>query len=125
MRVTLSQVEELARVVELNPQKTLSNRLLIDALDAGLPVEFLAFPNEQDFMHKLNTKKPNIVYVEVVRVRHNLCHGNILEYVNTELGEENAFFTPECCRELAFDLYEVSKLWAKNLGIFRWSLFNV
>jgi len=124
IRVTLSQMEKLARVVELNPQKTLSNRLLIDALDAGLPVEFLAFPNEQDFIHKLSTKKPNIVNVEVVRVRHNLCHGNILEYVNTELGEENAFFTPECCRELAFDLYDVSKQWAMNLGTFRRSLFN-
>lgn len=123
LRVTLSQVEKLARVEELDPQKTLSNRLLSDALDAGLPVEFLAFPNEQNFLQKLGTKKPNIVNVEVVRVRHNLCHGNILEYINTELGEENAFFTPECCRALAFDLYEVSKLWAKNLGAFRRSLF--
>ena len=84
----------------------------------------LAFPNEQGFMQKLSTKPPNALYVEVVRVRHNLCHGNILEYVNTELGEEYAFFTPECCRELAFKLYEVSKGWAQNLGAFRRSLFN-
>lgn len=124
IRVTLSQLEKTARVVELNPKKTLSNRLLSDALDAGLPVEFLAFPNEQGFMQKLSTKPPNTLYVEVVRVRHNLCHGNILEYVNTELGEEYAFFTPECCRELAFKLYEVSKGWAQNLGAFRRSLFN-
>lgn len=119
IRVTLSQIDNPARVEELDPLKTLSNRLLSSALDAGLPVEFLAFPNEEDFLQKLNTKKPNIVNVEVVRVRHNLCHGNILDYVNTELGEESSFFTPECCRELASDLYEVSKLWALNLGSFR------
>lgn len=124
IRVTLSQVEKPERVEELDPLKTLSNRLLGDALEAGLPVESLAFPNEQDFLNKLSTKRPNIVNVEVVRIRHNLCHGNILEYVNIELGQENAFFTPECCRELALNLYEVSKLWAKNLGSFRWSRFN-
>lgn len=124
IRVTLAQVEEPVRLKDLDPIKTLSNRLLSNALEAGLPVKFLAFPHEQNFLHNLRTKKPNIVNVEVVRIRHNLCHGNILEYVNTELGEENAFFTPECCRELAFDLYEVSKLWAKNLGTFRRSLFN-
>lgn len=124
IRVTLSQVEKPTRVKELDPFKTLSNRLLSNALDAGLPVEFLAFPNEHDFLQKLSTKNPNILNVEVVRVRHNLCHGNILEYVNTDLSDESAFFTPECCRELAFDLYEVSKLWAKSLGTFRRSLFN-
>lgn len=124
IRVTLSQVEIPARVEELDPNKTLSNRLLKKAQDAGIPIECLAFPNEQDFLQKLRTKKPNIVNVEVVRVRHNLCHGNILEYVNTELGEGNEFFTPECCRELAFALYAISKLWAKNLGAFRRQLFK-
>lgn len=124
IRVTLSQIKIPTRVKELDPIKTLSNRLLKNAQDAGIPIECLAFPNEQGFMHKLRTEKPNKVNVEIVKVRHNLCHGNILEYINTELGERNEFFTPECCRELAFVLYAASKQWAKNLGAFRRSLFE-
>lgn len=124
LRVTVSQVENPTRVKELDPVKTLSNRLLQSARDAGLPIEALAFPKEDDFLEKLESKRPNQVNVEVVRVRHNLCHGNILEYINTDLGEDNAFFTPECCRELAHLLHEVSKEWAEKLGVFRRRQFN-
>ncbi|AHF01737.1 hypothetical protein THIAE_08180 [Thiomicrospira aerophila AL3] len=124
LRVTISQVENPARVEELDPIKTLSNRLLKSAQDAGLPVEYLAFPEESDFLEKLKSKKPNLVNTEVVRIRHNLCHGNILEYINADLGEDNAFFTPECCRELAHILHKVSKQWAEELGVFRRGLFN-
>lgn len=119
LRVTMSQVENPVRVEELDPVKTLSNRLLKSALDAGLPVEALAFPEEDNFSDKLESKKPNQVNAEIVRVRHNLCHGNIIEYINTDLGEDNAFFTPECCRELANLLHIVSKEWAEQLGVFR------
>lgn len=124
VRVTMFQVENPIRVEELDPVKTLSNRLLKDARDAGLPVEALAFPKESNFLERLKSKKPYQVNVEIVRIRHHLCHGNILEYINTDLGVENAFFTPECCRELAHLLHKVSKEWAKQLGIFRRRLFN-
>lgn len=124
LRVTISQVENPARVEALDPVKTLSNRLLKSAHEAGLPVEALAFPEEDDFLERLESKKPNQVNAEVVRVRHNLCHGNILEYINTDLGEDNAFFTPECCRELADLLHKVSIEWAEKLGVFRRGLFN-
>lgn len=124
LRITMSQVEKPVRVEELDPVKTLSNRLLKSAHDAGLPVGALAFPKEDDFLAKLESMRPNQVNAEVVRVRHNLCHGNILEFVNIELGEDNTFFTPECCRELAHTLHIVSKKWAEQLGMFRWGLFN-
>ncbi|KDM91815.1 hypothetical protein [Photobacterium galatheae] len=124
LRVTISQVENPARVEVFDPVKTLSNRLLKSAQDAGLPVEALAFPEEGDFLEKLESKKQNQVNTEIVRVRHNLCHGNILEYINTDFGEDNAFFTPECCRELAHLLHKVSKKWAEQLGVFRRGLFN-
>ncbi|WP_415895281.1 hypothetical protein ACMXYQ_15980 [Neptuniibacter sp. PT34_22] len=124
LRVTMSQVENLVRVEELDPVKTLSNRLLKSAYDAGMPVEALAFPKEINFLEKLESKKPNQINTEVVRIRHNLCHGNILDYINTELGGDNAFFNPECCRELAHLLHKVSKGWAKQLGGFRRGLFN-
>ena len=124
LRFTMAQVEKPARVIELDSIKTLSNSLLKSARESGVPVEALAFPDERDFLQKLETKRPNLVNVEVVRIRHNLCHGNILEFVNTELGEHNAFFTPECCRELATLLHLVSKEWAMQLGAFRRTLFN-
>lgn len=124
LRVTMAQVESPARVEALDPVKTLSNRLLKTAQEAGLPVEALAFPKEDDFLERLGSKKPDQVNAEVVRVRHNLCHGNILEYINTDLGEDNAFFTPECCRGLAHLLHKISKEWAEQLGAFRRGLFN-
>lgn len=124
LRVTMAQVEKPYRVTELDGIKTLSNSLLKSAKEAGLPIEALAFPNEHDFLDKLETKRPNQLNVEIVRIRHNLCHGNIFEYVNVELGEHNAFFNPECCRELAKLLYIVSKKWAIQLGIFRKQLLN-
>ena len=61
----------------------------------------------------LESKRLNQVNAEVVRVRHNLCHGNILEYINTDFGEDNVFFTPECCRGLTHLLHKVSKEWAR------------
>lgn len=124
LRVTMSQVESPARVEALDPVKTLSNRLLKSAQYAGLPVQALAFPEEGDFLERLASKKPDQVNAEVVRVRHNLCHGNILEYINTDLGEDNIFFTPECCKELSHLLYKVSREWADQLGVFRRGLFN-
>lgn len=120
----MSQVGNPVRVKVLDPVKTLSNRLLKSAYDQGLPVTALAFPEEDNFLERLDSKNPNQVNAEVVRIRHNLCHGNILEYINTDLGEDNALFTPECCKDLAHRLHEVSKKWAKQLGVFRRGLFN-
>jgi hypothetical protein len=122
LRITLAQIENPRPVEQLDPVKLLSNRLLKSAHALGVPVDALAFPHEKNFIGKLESKKPNLEKVEVVRVRHNLCHGNILEYINKDLGEDQAFFTPECCRELALLLYGVSKEWAKQLGKFRRTL---
>lgn len=119
LRVTMAQIEKPALVEELDPIRILSNRLLVAARAAGLPVNKLAFPEETDFIQKLESVKPNIRNVEIVRIRHNLCHGNILEYINKELGEDNYFFTPECCLKLAVQLLIVSKAWVEELGKFR------
>lgn len=119
LRVTMAQIEKPALVEELDSTKILSNRLLVAARAAGLPVNKLALPEETDFIQKLESVKPNIRNVEIVRIRHNLCHGNILEYINKELGEDNYFFTPECCLKLAVQLLIVSKSWVEELGKFR------
>lgn len=124
LRVTMAQLENPVPVEELDPARTLSNRLLIDARRAGLPVEKLAFPGECDFNEKLESAKPSLQSVEIVRVRHNLCHGNILEYINKDFGKNNHFFTPECCLNLAIQLLIVSKAWVEALGNFRKAMQN-
>lgn len=124
LRVTLAQVENTARIQKFYSDKTLSNRLLKSAQDAGLPVKALAFPGENNFQERLESIKPNKINAEIVRVRHDICHGNILEYINVELGEKNAFFTPECCRELANQLHQLSKEWASQLREFKRNLFS-
>jgi hypothetical protein len=125
IRVTQAQLESKGIVNHLEPAKTLSNRLLNAAKSNGLPVEILAFSSEVDFDSKLLSKKPDLVNAEIVRVRHNLCHGNILEFRNSELGENNIFYTPECVRDLAYELYQVSKNWVSALGEFRSDKFGV
>lgn len=84
-----------------------------------MPVQALAFPGETDFLAKLKTTKPDRLDVEVVRQRNNICHGDIFEFINRELGPENSFFTPECLQPLASTLVDVSHIWADELGKFR------
>lgn len=122
LRVTIAQVSGGAPgkpLDELSPYRVLSNNLIVNAQAVGMPVEALAFPGEADFLEKLKTVKPNRVDVEIVRQRNNICHGDIFEFINRELGPENSFFTPECLRPLAFALLEVAHKWADELGKFR------
>ncbi|WP_081459311.1 hypothetical protein [Pseudoxanthomonas suwonensis] len=122
LRVTIAQVSgapDGEPLDGLSPYRVLSNNLILNAQEVGMPVEALAFPGEADFLGKLQTVKPNRVDVEVVRQRNNICHGDIFEFINRDLGPENSFFTPECVRPLAFTLLEVSHAWAAELGRFR------
>src|SRR4029077_13880211 len=88
IRFTLHALD--GKTIEDNLGATLSNPLIKNARDRGLPVRTLAFPNEHDFDLKLAGRE----HVEIVRVRHNLAHGNIVEYMN----REQEMFTPECLR---------------------------
>lgn len=110
IRFTLHKLESKALDDDLGP--TLSNSLIRRARDAGLPVHALAFPGESDFDVKLAHREP---YVEIVRIRHNLAHGNITEYINREKG----VFTPVCLRDTSSQLVTVSRNWAGQLGDFR------
>lgn len=120
LRVTMAQLEKPATALELDRNQILNNALLEAAHMQTVPVDTLAFPGELDFLKNIKTKK----HVEIVRVRHNLCHGSFLEYVNKELGEENYFFTPECCRDLAHQLQMISRNWVTVLGKFREERLN-
>ena len=124
LRITMAQIKKPCIVMGLDNIPTLSNSLLLAAQNNGLPIKALAFPEENLFLKNLNSKKPNKIDVEIVRIRHNLCHGNFLEYTNTELGEGNYFFTPECCRPLAHQLHDLCCEWTVQLGKFREELIE-
>lgn len=115
LRNTIAQLQNLASVENLVNVSTLSNGLLRIARDSGISIDCLIFPGEQAFEENLLTRQN---HVSLVKVRHKLCHGNIFEYVVTPEGLP-AFFTPECCRELAHTLHQISREWVASLGAFR------
>jgi hypothetical protein len=52
IRVTIAQVSGAA----LSPYRVLSNNLILNAQEVGMPVEALAFPCEADFLEKLKKR---------------------------------------------------------------------
>ena len=119
LRITIHQLEKSEDISNLSSYQVLSNSLISKAKDFGLPMQALTLPYEIDFESKLASIKPNRVDVEIVRIRNNICHGNLIEYIDTTLGKENAILSPECLRGLALDLVNVSRVWIYSLGMFR------
>ena len=93
----------------------MTNALLREAQSIGLQVEILAFPGEVDFKDKLKTKEK----VELVRVRNNLCHGNIFEYFQKVPNTGETIFTSECLQGLALILKDISEKWSKEIMRFK------
>lgn len=94
---------------------TFSNSLLRQVRDAGIDIESLRFPNETEFEEKVQTRSN---HVKIVQMRHNLAHGNILDYVNRDLG----LFTPECLRDECARLKEIAKDWIDEIARYRSSM---
>lgn len=84
LRVTLHLLNKETHedIRDLSPYRVLSNNLILQAQEAGMPVEYLAFNDEEDFFEKLKSEKPNRVDVEIVKLRNNICHGNVMHFVN-------------------------------------------
>ena len=116
IRVTMHQLQDIQLPEADELGATLSNKLLRSANDVGLPIDNLAFPDEADFNDKLNTNRN---HVAIVRTRHDLAHGNVLSYLNRDLGEDNVFFTPECLRDLSEILVPITLAWIDALADFR------
>lgn len=120
LRVTMHQITtEQSGGSEPSPYRVLSNVLLASANEAGLPIDALAFPGEDDFAEKLVSSKKDRRDVEVVRLRNNICHGNIFEFITPKSGDVDAYFTPDALRNVSAVLLGVSFEWAKALGEFR------
>jgi hypothetical protein len=120
VRVTLHQITaERLSEAELSPYRVLSNTLLKSAAENGMPVEALAFPGETDFLEKLSRSKDARTLVEIVRLRNDICHGNILKFIEKTDDREQSFFTPYSLRNVSALLLAVCFTWAKALGTFR------
>lgn len=124
LRVVIEEYSTRNLVLDLDPKILLNNRLLNDARKIGLPVELLAFPEEDDFLEKITSTSKPVKYAEIVRLRHNFCHGNVMEFINKDLGQGYYFFTPECTLPIAFNLLEISRRWVPQLGEFRKSYID-
>jgi hypothetical protein len=116
IRVTLRQLEAGPLTSHTELGSTLSNALLRKAHDAGMHVACLAFAGEEEFAKKIQQREP---LVELVMVRHDLCHGNILGFVDRRLGPGLAFFTPECLSPLVEALLPLAREWCRELVSFR------
>ena len=116
IRFTLRRLESRAFPFNADLGTVLSNALLREADKAGIPIQSLAFAGETDFASNLLQRQPE---VRIVKVRNDLAHGNVQAFVNRDLGDDLAFFTPECLRPLAVELRAMSLRWAKELALFR------
>ena len=68
LRVTIDQINNPNNeLLDLSPYKVLSNNLIRDAREIGLPTSSLAFSTESDFDVKLDSQKPNRIDVEIVK----------------------------------------------------------
>ena len=113
IRSTLFQLQEPDAMPE-DLGQTMSNSLLRTAQRAGLPVDLLAFPSEPAFLESLRTNRP---HVEIVAVRHDLLHGNILRFSQSLEGA--MIFSPECLRPTSLLLRRMAVAWARALSEFR------
>lgn len=115
LRITHARLDSPG-VGDLELGTTLCNRLLRDLKAKDVPVNLLAFSGEGDFDDRLRQNAP---HVRIVQVRHDLCHGNVAKYVDSDLGPHERFFTPECLRDLAEELHTLSRRWVSGLASFR------
>lgn len=96
--------------------KNLCNGLIRDAQQAGMKVEILALSTETHFSEKLKNRKTP---VEIVRLRNNLCHGNVFEFFQSPPDAPYKVFTPESVKPLAEEILKVSENWAGEIGRFK------
>jgi len=96
----------------------LSNKLLREAKAIGLPVEVLRFdrdPEALKFLLNLQSDD-HVKQAHIVRLRNNICHGNLNIFAKEE-GGEGRIYRSDIEKE-AKELEEVAITWAKGYG--RW-----
>lgn len=103
--------------LKLNPGQTLSNALLHKARCVGLKIEILALEEDEEFERKMALGQQRQEPVEIVRLRNNLCHGNVKEFF-THIEDQGTFFTPEALKKLCEQLLNIIEPWTEEIGRF-------
>ena len=117
IRASINHLQPNRDYLSENLGTILSNRLLREAAELGLPIETLAFPNE-NILHVIISKNPP---AQLVSLRNNINHGNINKFMIRDFendGSPAIFFTPECLREPAEIIEKISRNWASQLAAF-------
>ena len=94
----------------------LSNDLLIKASDIGLPIKFLRYgrdPEESIFFNNLHSKQLG-KRANIVRLRNNICHGNLNIFVEEKDGI--ALVHNSEIEKEAKELEAVVTGWSKGFG---------
>ena len=108
--------DDCSLVEELDRKAILNNGLIAEANDLGFPVATLAFPDEKEyFIKKVKSKER----VKLVDVRNDICHGNILKWVDKKYCNEDYLFTPELLIPLLKTLLWISYNWVEELRNFK------
>ncbi|GCA49921.1 hypothetical protein KGO5_02367 [Sinorhizobium sp. KGO-5] len=104
---------------DLSPYRVLSNNLISQAEAAEMRAKYLAFNDGKTSSQISNWKNPNRVDVGIVRLRNNICHGNVMDFVNVEPGPDSAFFSPELLSPVTERVLAICADWCEALGPFR------
>lgn len=104
--------------LEPSPYRVLSNILINKAAAIGLPVGNLRFDGEDDFEDALRSEKPNRIDVQIVKLRNNVCHGNLWQFFE-DVPDAGIIFVPEMMAETAEQLLQISERWSQSLREFR------
>ena len=115
IRQTLHLVAGKSINADLDRWQIMKDPMLKMAHLSGLPIGALSFPGE-DIIEAITSGQSTS---KIVSQRNNFCHGNVHEFVQYVTGDpDNKFFTPECTRELANILMEISEKWVLALTEF-------
>jgi hypothetical protein len=114
IRQTLHLCDGKSNDTDLNSWEIMKDSMLAKALKDGLPISKLSFPDE-DIVEVITKRNATS---QIVKVRNDLCHGNVHQFVQNISGSDEKLFTPECTRELAEALMKISRVWVKELAQF-------
>lgn len=94
----------------------LSNKLLREAKAIGLPVEILRFhrdPENSEFLLNLQSDD-RLKQAHIVRLRNNICHGNLNIFRKEEDGESKIYRSD--IEKEAKELEDIAITWAEGYG---------
>jgi len=112
IRQCLHLIEGKSIEQDLDKWQIMKDPMLKKAAQCGLPIALLSFPGEDIIQTIYSSQSVS----KIVSQRNNFCHGNVHEFVQSiSDSRDEKIFTPECTRELAKILMDISEKWVLAL----------